>query len=544
LLELSTARKRLLHQKVALALEKNHAANNSKAYSLAQHFEAAGEIHKAFHYWQETAKYACQMLSETQTFDSFKNAENILKRHPSEFSDDEIYRFYSLWCEIASEDFENPENLQRAAVTMHRIGEQRRNPLMVGSGLNWQGVVELIHHHGPRGLELLSLARPYLEQAGELFELVNHKNTFGLLLLITNQGKEAHAVLEESIKLAEGSQIPRIMKAQINAQDQLALAYNMQGHPLKGCDHAQKALRKSELLFLSQKVSFSQNMVALSDYYLGEYKKGMELCKAVIKKEEEMPVWHWAVFNYHILTRCEIELGMLDSAQEHITKAIQINEPYQRPDFLSSGYMLLGTIHQFLKDTEGAISYFHQGIAAGGGGNFQTLESHYHLGEALLQNGRYEEGYAILKRTAEQARAAGLPFIYLPAEASYLQKEASRTSLLKDSAGIDAILAEVEERSLGGIAAFIRRVAGEISLLSGAPDAAIKIALSAVKCARQVSCPWVELQSVALLQRIHPDRHNVIRLQELLDSIGGHTKSDKLRPLFEKFEEETLVALI
>jgi hypothetical protein len=162
----------------------------------------------------------------------------------------------------------------------------------------------------------------------------------------------------------------------------------------------------------------------------------------------------------------------------------------------------------------------------------------------LLLNGRREEGYTILKRTAGQARAAGLPFIYLPAEASYLQMEASRTSLLKDSAGITAILAEAEERSLRGIGAFIRRVAGEISLLSGAPDTAHEIALTAVKSARHVSCPWVELQSLALLQRIQPDRKNVIRMHELLDSIGGHAKSDKLRPLFEKFEEETLVALI
>ena len=551
LLELSPARKRILHLKVAHAMEEIYRQTQTKNGALAQHYESAGEIHKAFHYWQAAGIYAKQMLSKIQTFDAFNNVEMILKKSSSEFTAHEIHDFYSSWCEIVADDFEDIEVLQRIATTMLRLGEQKHSPLLVGAGLNWQAVAEMLRENATRGLFLADQANPFIQQSNDLYEGIINRNVTGFLLLLINMGTKASDILEESIMLGEDSTDPRVQRALINAQNQLALTYNLRGHPEKALIHARKSLKISEVLFLPQKVLFSLTNISLAQFYLGKFGKCIELCTDAIRKaEEETPIWRWAAFNYLILSRAELNIGMLDESYIHNQKAIKLNENHRLPDFLAESFCLQGIAMRLLNNPVRGIGYLRKGIETSGGKNFQALECLFYLGDLLVQNGNRIEGNKILNNVINQARKADLATIYLLARAGVILQNVKEAGVFESLGLIDDILAEARERNLGWIEAICCNYAGETALIGGETKMAGSYAGAAINLAREIQSPWIEIQAIRLLLKSQKDEtgsayfpEHSLRIQHLVGYIRDHSRNQEFNEYAEKMEKEVLLEI-
>ena len=84
---LSTARRRLMHRRVAQALENVHAGDlDSVSAQVAAHYEGAGEPERAIQYYQRGAKAAQAMCASTEAIEYYQRALALLEALPADES--------------------------------------------------------------------------------------------------------------------------------------------------------------------------------------------------------------------------------------------------------------------------------------------------------------------------------------------------------------------------------------------------------------------------------------------------------------------------
>jgi DNA-binding SARP family transcriptional activator len=84
---LSTARRRLVHRRVAQALENVHAGDlDSVSAQVAAHYEGAGEPERAIQYYQRGAKAAQAMCASTEAIEYYQRALALLEALPADES--------------------------------------------------------------------------------------------------------------------------------------------------------------------------------------------------------------------------------------------------------------------------------------------------------------------------------------------------------------------------------------------------------------------------------------------------------------------------
>jgi predicted ATPase len=139
LLDLSPARLRFMHRRVAQALEETLGAQaGQQAAVLARHFEAGGDLSGAFRYWIQAAERARQLFSTQEASSSYRRAENLLTALGSPPSEAQFYRLYAGWGELAEENGDL-QTLDRVYSILRRLGEQLRSPLLLGTALSGLG---------------------------------------------------------------------------------------------------------------------------------------------------------------------------------------------------------------------------------------------------------------------------------------------------------------------------------------------------------------------------------------------------------------------
>jgi DNA-binding SARP family transcriptional activator/energy-coupling factor transporter ATP-binding protein EcfA2 len=100
LLEISPARKCLLHRRVARSMEDMPGIKNREnSEVMAQHFEAAGEFESAFYYWFNAAKQLQMHPNGDGTSLAYQKAETLLSY--INLTEEQIREFYISWSEYA-----------------------------------------------------------------------------------------------------------------------------------------------------------------------------------------------------------------------------------------------------------------------------------------------------------------------------------------------------------------------------------------------------------------------------------------------------------
>ncbi len=207
--ELSAARRRLLHRRVALALEAVH-ANDLDAVSgqVASHYERAGRPAQAIPYYQRAAEVAARVCANNEAADQLTRGLMLLETLPQtlERAEQELTlqlalgNAFSFIKGLASPEL--GEAYARARMLCQRVGEMAQHlPALWGLWAFHLMRAEL-HTAREMGEELLRLAES--EQDPTAF-LVAHR-ALGVVLFYLGELAPARAHLEQAIALYDRRQ--------------------------------------------------------------------------------------------------------------------------------------------------------------------------------------------------------------------------------------------------------------------------------------------------------------------------------------------------
>ena len=373
---ISPARAQIFHGRIVEVLNKTP----EQAAVLAHHYRGAGELKIAFQYWIKAAERARALFAKDDATRNYLLADEILQQIIIELSDDEIYRFYAEWNDLAY-NITATNHLKHIGQALIKIGERRENHLLIGSGLDALSDACMTINDFELGLEYVNQAIEHLERTKNSFELIeahNHRGTFQYML---NHLTDALASFQDALALSTELQDPKIHKARSNAHYQIALLQTLFGKPEIGYEHGQKAFQIAEQGSHTYSIAQAYAIRALAQFYLGEYEHAYNNAINGIELAERMQGWRMFGYLQDYAAMAELSLGHITSANNHANQAIQIGEQYGHLDIVALGCRTLGEIYRVLYDYPKAIHYYQKGYD-GLKEHFLGFDNLYRLGLA------------------------------------------------------------------------------------------------------------------------------------------------------------------
>jgi tetratricopeptide (TPR) repeat protein len=370
------ARSQLLHKQIVEALSQTQ----SQAAVLAHHYSGAGDLVSAYRYWIKAAEQARLLFAKEDAMRNYAQAETVLHQIDTELSDLEIYRFYDDWNDLTY-NVSDTGLLQHIGYELIRLGEDRDNHLLIGTGLDALGDACMTINDFEAGLAYANQAIYHLEQEEHCFELVEAYNHRGTFLYMLNRLEEALVSFQDALALSTDLNDPKIDKALSNAHYQTALLKILFGKPVAGLEHGLKALEYGEKLQHTYSIVQAYSIQALAQFYMGDFPQALEAALAGINLAERTQGLRMLGYLNSYAAMTETALGYLDTAYEHAEKAVEIGQTYEQLDIAALGYHSLGDIHRLLFDYAQAADYYQQGFT-GIPESFIGLDNLHRLGLA------------------------------------------------------------------------------------------------------------------------------------------------------------------
>ncbi len=279
LLQLGIARRRLVHLRVARALESSSGQQaNRQSAILANHFEQGGELLTAYQYWIGAGENARRLFSPAEAKLAYQRAERLLTKIRDLLDDRQIYQLYTGWGEIALDTGDLPTML-KVYTTLLQIGEQRRSSFLVGSGLSGLGKIYSLSGKLDQAAESLEKALVYLAQTEDLYERMEAYTRSGLLLAQQNQHLKAIQSLETAIELGKNAREPRDLQALVNCETNLALLLNLAGWPSRAIALIDQAMQTSQAIFYTPALAGLSSIKAMALFFQGKYAQAIEFSR-------------------------------------------------------------------------------------------------------------------------------------------------------------------------------------------------------------------------------------------------------------------------
>jgi len=385
---LSRAKTQLYHRYIAEYLLKDYRPD--QAGILAQHYGAAGELEKAFHYWVAAGEHARGLFSITDAARSFSQAKTLIKDIENALADSDIYQLFANWSEMAYE-IQDSEMVRQLGNELLEHGNKRQSPLLIGTGLDALSDACMAGNQFDRGLELATQAIGYLEQSDNTFELMEAYIHCGVFHYMSNQMDEAIASFEDALALATADARPEVIRARANAHYQISLLRTLGGWPKRGYEHAQlswKDANTSHRTYLKFSAYF---VLAFSCYYMGRYQEANEHAHNGIDLAERTHGWRMLGYLHSYAAAIDLAMGKIDQAYQHTLETQRLGTEYQLNDVYALSCRLLGDVYLQLGAPEQAIPHYQSGVEAIGE-HFIGGDNLVRMGFALFKSGQVDIG--------------------------------------------------------------------------------------------------------------------------------------------------------
>jgi len=542
LLELGIARRRLIHLRVARALEARLGQQvDRQAAILAGHFEQGGEPTLAYQYWIRAGENARRLFSRSEARLAYQHAEHILSKIKDGLSDRQIYQLYAGWSEVADDVGDLP-TMQKVYTTLLQIGEQRRSPFLVGSGWSGLGKVHSLGGQIDQAVESFEKAQVYLAQTDDLYERIEGYNRLGFLLAMQNQHLKAMQVLEAAVDLGKNASAPRDLQALINCKFYLALLLNLSGWPSKAIVLIDQALQASQPIFFTSALAGLTSVKAMALFFQGKYTQAIAVSLQGLQPAEAMQNWRIAGLFYLVCARSELACGNLDESWQYLQKARAIADQYAYREMVCEVQCIAGDIYLLLQDLPRAIEAYKLGVIEDQP-SFETLNNLYRLGLAMAANGDLPSGQAILEKAIAIARQVNLATIFLPAELSLFRMLAVPPSTEQYLPMLATYESEPRLAELAQAGLLIRLLHLEFAIWLHHPEEAEAQAQGLITWSEALGSPAVGIYAWILLLQTYPRQDPVYRaawqqLNAVLEGMRLHAQNSEIRPLFDRFYQE------
>ncbi len=541
LLDISPAKERMLHGRVARILADK--PRPEQAAILAHHYEAAGELITAFEYWVDAGQRARQLFAIADATRSFSQAENLIKHIEQVLSNDDIYRLYAEWCEMAFET-NDTELISKLGNDLLKLGEQRQDPLLIGTALDTLSDACMTANKFEEGLELATRAIPYLEQSGNTFELMEAYIHRGVFFYMLNRLDEATEAFQDALALSTDSDSPKVIGARANAHYQTALLRTLAGWPERGHEHALMSLDDANMSSRTYLRVAAYFVLALSSFYLGKYVRAKEYSQLGIELAQRSQGWRMLGYLHSYAAAAVLMMGYLDSALEHASEAISLGEKYKLNDVIALGCCQLGDLYNRLQNPAQAAQHYQRGVDAIGG-HFIGLDNLFRLGFALFQMEQEEAGHQTMAfaLAACQNNNVGLGVI----KTQICQARAYAQSGKWDQARqlANHLKDETTWRSMSAFHLTAITLLGKIALHDEQIDSAIDHFKSVIQGPKSLDNVWMQLKAqIELDKALHlagiEDETPRQRIDELIAQLRANTTDESIQQVFLSFQQQVL----
>ncbi|MDR3574261.1 MAG: AAA family ATPase [Anaerolineaceae bacterium] len=538
LMELSPARKRVFHLRIAHALETRSGSSSHLGAVLAHHYEKAGEFQSAFNYWLRAGDYARQLSSPSEIYSAYNHAEMLAQQPDLLLPEQAIYQLYSSWGEVAAEQ-DDVKTMHQIFTTMQQIGEQRRSSILIGSGLSGQVLTSIFEKKPQGALEKIEQAIFYLEQAGDLFEQVQANNRQAMVLLLLHNNLDALSGFQKTIEIGKKSSNPRVQQAVIDAERQMALTYNMLGWPIRAIESAQLSLRASQRSFYNLGCLRAYEYLSWSLFSASWYESALENSRYGIQIAQKLGNSSVHAHLDLLMSRAALALGKLDDSWIYMQSAAAIAQQHQLREVQSAYQSVIGNFYKELQDYPKAVEAYQTSLD---GKNLQSqaLQDQCSLAEALLLNGNESECFDSLRRITQLTRESEISSVSLPGDLVLSRYFLSNGNLEESRQLADSVFFEATQRSLTAVAINAELLLGSIENIGDNLTKASTYALKAIERSREIANPWLELKGLFLLRDLSSkgcqfDLDPLERAQELFTSLRTNVSNPEILAISEKF---------
>lgn len=412
--EIPTPRLKLLHHRIADTLANSvNGDTEMLAVILAQHYHAAGEYSQAFDYCVQSALYAYKLTSIKEAFTFFERAKALIPKVVA-ISDKQLYTLYSKWSDLMINQ-DNPIEAERISQEFLSVGRQRNSDLLIGTALDRLGAACFSANQFEQGLDYSGQAIPYLERAGNIYELLLTKSHQGEYLYMLGRVKESKAVFDAALKQIPASKDKNFIALESSILMETGTVDVFMGHPVKGLHSLEQALEHRENIIAPAFVTNIYTIMGLAHYLRGEFKSGYEICAKAIELGEHLGYKRMCGYAYAYRALNAHYLGYLGEAWDFAEKARKIGDVYGHPEISALAFRTLGVTHQRLFDYGNAIEYFSKGLEVAGD-HFVSLELMTHLGYSLTRIGQVKEGLEYINQAKKISSQLELGCISIFAE--------------------------------------------------------------------------------------------------------------------------------
>jgi DNA-binding SARP family transcriptional activator len=539
LLELGIARRRLIHLRVARALEARLGQQvDRQSAILANHFEQGGDPLTAYQYWIRAGENARRLFSRSESRMAYQRAEHILTKIKDGLSDRQIYQLYAGWSEIAN-DVGDLLTMQKVYTILLQIGEQRRSSFLVGSAWSGLGKAYSLGGQMEKAAESFEKAQVHLAQTDDLYERIEGFNRLGLFLAMQNQHLKAMQVLEEAVDLGRNASEPRDMQALIDCQYYLALLLNLCGWPSKAIVLIDQALQASQVIFYTSALAGLTSIKAMALFFQGKYAQALATSLQGLQPAEAMQNWRIAGLFYLVCARSELACGNLDESWRYLQKARMVADQYGYREMICEVQCISGDIYLLMQDYPRAIEAYKLGVIEDQP-SFETLNNLYRLGLAMAANGDLASGQVLLEKAIGVARQVNLATIFLPAELSLIRVRATITSTEQFPPMLDTYEAEPRLAELAQAGLLVRLLRLEFAIRLHHSEEAEALAQSLIAWSENLGSPTIGLNAWILLLESYNRQEPIyraawLRFKAVLEGMRLHAQTSEIRPLFDRY---------
>ena len=422
--ELSPARRRLLHQHVATALEAVY-ADDFDAFSgqLAAHYEQAGKPVRAVQYYYRAGQLAKDVYANREAIRLFQKAVALLEEMPESCSRDKM-------------ELDLQTDLGASLVTLKGYGASEvinvyDRALVLCKHLDQPTDPPIL-----RALALGHLVRGDLQRARELGEeilrlaraeddpvlLVEGHYVLGVTFFWMGHFESSRRHLEEAIRRYDPQQ--HGVHVTLYAQDPKVICLSRLGRTLWHLGYPDQASGRAEESLslartLGHPVSRAYALVNTAQLYidLGDMQKVRECVDELRPLTNQQEMAWWECYGHNVEGLLQVELGDYDAGirriREEIAVYVETGNVLLVPEF--QGYLAQAYIKMGAADD--ALAALEEGLALGTniGVRFYDAELLRLEGEVLLEKGAVIEAEALFRRSLETARRQGARSLMLRA---------------------------------------------------------------------------------------------------------------------------------
>ncbi|GAP08161.1 protein containing AAA ATPase domain [Anaerolinea thermolimosa] len=541
--EMSPARRRLVHLRVAEALKKMFPVMDSGlAATLASHYEEAGEGALAFGYWLEAARYARRLSSAPEARAAFQRAAHLLDALGGQIPDAQVMELYTAWIEYGF-DMAQSSEVRFAAEALLSQGQARENVALIRRGWLGLAVAADLCEDADEGLRDLEAVFPYLSINPDPSDWGRYYYERGVFLVLRHQYHEAARELEYALRLLEDSRDARQIEWCHNIRYRLALIYQLLGLPARGFEHASRAYEESRLTFNRLGSLRALTSLVAVEFFRGRFREALQygLTALDMARATSNPRLQGTIFTF--LAQAEMALGHLDDAWQHAVEAGDLVEGLAFGRVRSQACMIQGMILHWLGDLERAEGRYRESIE--GVLTYVSADAMHRLGLLLVQRGRVEEGLSFIDQAVAFSREHDLGAFYLAgllsrARGLYLLGQGEEARGLASQ-----VAARATERELVWYYQLAYWLLSEIALSNGQADDARQKALALLSQIPGGTSPLVEATALRLVilasQNLGVDSTSFsTRLQSLVARLEERACSPALAELFQKRKADIL----